>query len=96
MYQTGMILMQMQSKPRYKESAFIMITCEDEQDLQVVEALKYIPEVKEIQHTYGNYSIIVKVEADTAQSLKDVIEYKIRKTDKIRATTTLISSPMLF
>lgn len=87
--------MQISHEPQYKESAFVMITCEDDQDLQVVEALKSILEVKEIQHTYGNYSIIVKVEADTAKSLVDVIKYKIRIIDKIRSTTTLISSPMI-
>lgn len=87
--------MQISFEPKYKESAFVMITCEDEQDLQVVEALKSILEVKEIQHTCGNYSIIVKVETDTAKSLVDVIQYKIRAIDKIRSTTTLISSPVL-
>ena len=94
-HQTGTILMQMSSRPQYKESAFVMITCEDEQGLPVVEALKLISEVKEIQHTYGNYDIIVKIETDTTQSMKEVISTKIRTIEKIRATTTLISSPIL-
>jgi DNA-binding Lrp family transcriptional regulator len=82
-------------KPQYKESAFVMITCKDEQDFEVIEVLKSITEVKEIQHTWGNYSIIVKIETDTARSLSYVIESKIRTIEKIRATTTLISSPIL-
>ena len=96
MYQTGIILMQISPiGPQYKESAFVMITCEDEQGLQVVESLKLIPEVKEIQHTYGNYDIVVKIETDTTQSMKHIISTKIRTIEKIRATTTLISSPIL-
>lgn len=88
----------MQTSPdvrRYKESAFVMITCEDEQDLLVLEALQSISEIKEIQHTYGNYDIIVKIETDTVKSLRDLINLRIKKIDKIRATTTLISSPIL-
>jgi anthranilate phosphoribosyltransferase len=80
---------------RYKESAFVMITCEDEQDIFVLDALRSISEIKEIQHTYGNYDIIIKIETDTVKSLKDVIDLKIKKIGKIRATTTLISSPMI-
>ena len=80
---------------KYKESAFVMITCIDNYDMQVVETLSSIPEVKEIQHTYGNYDVVIKIETDTAESLRDAIESKIRTLDKIRATTTLISSPML-
>jgi DNA-binding Lrp family transcriptional regulator len=82
-------------KPQYKESAFVMITCEDEQDIKVIETLTSISEVKEVQHTWGNYSIIIKIETDTVQSLRDVIETKIRKIEKVRTTTTLISSPIL-
>lgn len=87
--------MQISHQTRIKESAFVMITCEDYHDTSIVEALQSIPEVKEIQHTYGNYDVIVKIETDTADSMRDVIESQIRKIPRIRATTTLISSPML-
>lgn len=80
---------------RYKESAFVMITCQDSHDMEVVEELERIAAVKEIQHTYGNYDVIIKIEAEDADSLRDVIDLKVRKIEKIRATTTLISSPML-
>ena len=80
--------------PRYKESAFVMITCEDCTE-PLMDALRSIPEVKEIQSTCGNYDVIVKIETDSADSLREVIAMKIRKIDKIRATTTLISSPIL-
>ncbi len=67
---------------RYKESAFVMITCEDDYHIQVVEALESISEVKEIQPTFSNYDIIIKIETDSAESLKDVINLKIRKIEK--------------
>ena len=80
--------------PRYIESAYVMITCE-ECTKSLVDSLASIPEVKEVQPTCGNYDVIIKIEADSAESLRDVISMKIRKIEKIRATTTLISSPII-
>jgi len=92
---TGMISMERSSaSPRYMESAFVMITCE-ECTGSLVDLLRSIPEVKEVQPTCGNYDVIVKIEADSAESLREVISSKIRSIEKIRATTTLISSPIL-
>lgn len=79
---------------RYKESAFVMITCEEYSET-LVEKLQSILEIKEIQPTCGSYDLIVKIEADSPESLREVICMKIRKMEKIRTTTTLISSPMI-
>ncbi len=81
--------------PRYKESAFVMITCQDGYDMEVVKELERISAIKEIQHTYGNYDVIIKIETEDTDMLRDVIDLKIRKIEKIRSTTTLISSPMI-
>ena len=95
MSQSGTISMQISSEgPRYMQSAFVMITCE-ECTGSLVDSLRSIPEVKEVQPTCGNYDVIVKIETDSAESLRKVIASKIRSIEKIRATTTLISSPIL-
>ncbi|MHB8602967.1 MAG: Lrp/AsnC family transcriptional regulator [Nitrosotalea sp.] len=93
--QIGIVSMQIPTdSPRCIESAFVMITCEECTE-SLVESLRSISEVKEVQPTCGNYDVIVKIEADSAESLREVIASKIRKIEKIRATTTLISSPIL-
>ena len=95
MSRNGMISMERSTaSPRYMESAFVMITCE-ECTGSLVDSLRSIPEVKEVQPTCGNYDVIVKIEADSTESLREVISSKIRSIEKIRATTTLISSPIL-
>ena len=80
--------------PGYKESAYVMITCHDDV-LQVIDELRSIDEIKEIQPTCGNYDVIVKIETDSVKSLREVISSKIRKLEKVQATTTLISSPII-
>lgn len=95
MSRTGTICMQRSTDgPRYVESAFVMITCEDCTG-SLMDSLRSIPEVKEVQPTCGNYDVIVKIVADSAESLREVISSKIRSIEKIRATTTLISSPII-
>ncbi len=91
---TGTIPMEISGEPRFRESAYVMITCEDCSE-PLIESLLEISEIKEIQATCGNYDVIVKIEADSVESLKQVIDYKIRAIQKIRATTTLVSSPVL-
>lgn len=80
--------------PKYVESAYVMITCEDCAKSMMSE-LESIQEIKEIYPTCGNYDVIVKVETDSVDMLRQVILEKIRKIGQIRATTILISSPIL-
>lgn len=80
--------------PVFRESAYVMITCHDDGH-HVADQLRLIDEIKEIQPTCGRYDVIVKIETDSVQSLKDVISSKIRTIDQVRATTTLISSPII-
>ncbi len=86
--------MQTPTHLKYKESAFVMITCEDGTK-SLIDELMLISEIKEIQATCGNYDVIVKIESDSAASLREVIYTKIRTIDNVRATTTLISSPIV-
>jgi len=95
MVSSGIKSMQRSSdEPRYVQSAFVMITCEDCTQ-SLVDSLKEISEIKEVQPTCGNYDVIVKIETDSADSLREVIYSKIHKIEKIRSTTTLVSSPIL-
>ncbi len=57
---------------------------------EVLEALNKISEVQETYQVYGVYDIIVEIEADTMQDLKDAIAFKIRRLDKIHSTLTMI------
>ena len=82
-------------RPQYIESAFVMISCEEECDISIEGKLRSIPEIKEIQYTTGKYDVIVKIESLSTESLRDIISAKIRKMPKVRSTTTLISSPIL-
>jgi DNA-binding Lrp family transcriptional regulator len=71
-------------------SAYVLVNAEIGSESEVLEKLRMIPEVMEAHVVYGVYDIIVRVEADTMESLKDVINMKIRRLDKVRSTITMI------
>lgn len=56
---------------------------------EVLNALEEIPDVKEGHRLYGVYDLIIRVEAETMQELKDSIN-RIRDIGKIRSTLSLL------
>jgi DNA-binding Lrp family transcriptional regulator len=52
--------------------------------------LRDIPEVKESYSVFGVYDILVRIEADTMEEIKNVISWGIRRLDRVRSTITMI------
>ncbi len=70
--------------------AYVLINCDIGAEEFVISQLKEIDLVKEVQGTFGAYDIVVAVEADSVESLREVITWKIRKIEKIRSTLTMM------
>jgi len=72
--------------------AFVLVNCVMRPEKAVIDELKTFDAVKEAIGTFGVYDILVKLETDSDQKLRDVITQKIRKMemDKVRTTTTLM------
>ena len=70
--------------------AYILISCELGSEKAIVDELKSIEGVKEVQPTYGIYDVIAKVEVQDEHKLREVITFKIRKMNQVRATITLL------
>jgi len=70
--------------------AYVLINCEIGAEVFVISQLKEIDLVKEVHGTFGAYDVMGVVEADTVESLRETINMKIRKIEKIRSTLTLM------
>ena len=70
--------------------AYVLINCEIGAEVFIISQLKEIDLVKEVHGTFGAYDIVVLVEADTVELLRETISWKIRKIEKIRSTLTLM------
>jgi len=73
-----------------KASAIILVQTEIGAESRVMEDLLKIPEVKEVYIVYGTYDIVVKVEAEALEKIRDIVTNKIRKLPDIRTTVTMI------
>ena len=57
----------------------------------VLEQLKEIPEIVNIDYTTGNYSMFIKIRCKDTQHLRQVLHDKIQKVQGIARTETIIS-----
>ncbi len=73
-----------------KKSAIVLIQTEIGSESRVLDELMRIPEVKEAYIVYGTYDIVVKVETDALEKIRDIVTNKIRKLPDIRTTVTMI------
>lgn len=72
------------------EKAFVLINTKIGKEGKTIKSLNNIPEVKETLEIYGVYDIIVTIEAENMQALKDVISQKVRRIETIDSTVTMI------
>lgn len=75
------------------EIAYLLIQCDMGAEVDIIDRLMKIPEVKEVRGTYGVYDIFAKLESDSREKLDEILTSNIRKIPKIRSTNTL--SPIL-
>ena len=68
--------------------AYVLINTDMGSESIVGDELKKISEVKEVHGVYGVYDLIVKLEADNLDELKEVISTQIRGLEAVRSTLT--------
>ena len=70
--------------------AFIMLNVESGSEENVLKSLKPLNVVEEAYVSYGVYDVILKIKAENMDELKNAIIHKIRATDQIQSTLTLV------
>lgn len=71
-------------------TGFVLINCENSEVSSVIEQLKKIDIVKEIQGVFGMYDIVAKIEVDEKKIFTTTISTHIRNIDKLKSTLTLM------
>lgn len=70
--------------------ALVLMNAELGHESNVIDELKKMPNVSEVYAVYGVYDVIVKVEADSLDKLRDTIATKLRRLNGIKSTLTMI------
>ena len=73
-------------------TGFVLINCKTSHVDYVIEQLKKIDAVKEIQGVFGMHDIIIKVKVDDKDIFTKIISVQIRTIDKLKSTLTLMVS----
>ncbi|MCX6653659.1 MAG: Lrp/AsnC ligand binding domain-containing protein [Candidatus Bathyarchaeota archaeon] len=71
--------------------AYILLNTELGKEPEVVKALKGIMEIKNIYIVYGIFDIIIEIEVDTMDKVKEIVFNKIRRLDIVKSTITLVT-----
>jgi DNA-binding Lrp family transcriptional regulator len=71
-------------------SAFVLVNAELGREEEVLGKLQSLNPVKEAHIVYGEYDIILKVEAEDQKTPKDSLFSEIRKLGGIRSTLTMV------
>lgn len=71
--------------------AFVLVNAELGFEEDVIREIRKLPDVREAHLVYGMYDIMVKIEGASVEKVKETVNTKIRKLDKIRSTLTMIA-----
>lgn len=70
--------------------AYVLIKSELGAEEKIKEDLEKIEQVKKVERTFGDYDMVVKMESEHVEKIRETIAWNIKKLDKIRSTLTLI------
>ena len=71
--------------------AYVLINTGLGRESEVTEALRGVKEITATHTVYGIHDVIVEVEAETMDEVKEVVFNQIRRLDHVKNTITLIT-----
>ncbi len=70
--------------------AYVLLNCSLGSEEKVIEQLKQIESVKEVNGTFGTYDILAKLQASNIEEFRNGISSQIRNIDNVTGTLTLM------
>ncbi len=70
--------------------AYVMLNCELGAEAEIIEKLKELEQVTDVFETIGTHDMLVKLQADNFEKIREIVSWNIHKLPKVRSTATLI------
>jgi DNA-binding Lrp family transcriptional regulator len=70
--------------------AYVMLNCELGAEAAVIEQLKELEQVVDVFETIGTHDMMVKLQAENFEKIREIVSWNIQKLKNVRATSTLI------
>ena len=71
-------------------TAFVLINCDLGAEAGIIEKLNELDQVKDVFEIMGTHDIMVRLDAENFEKVREIVSWNIQKLDKIRSTSTLI------
>ena len=70
--------------------AYVMLNCELGAEVGIIEQLKELEQVVDVFETIGTHDMMVKLQAENYEKIREIVSWNIQKLAKVRSTATLI------
>ena len=70
--------------------AYVMLNCELGAEAEIIEKLKELEQVTDVFETIGTHDMLVKLQADNFEKIREIVSWNIQKMPKVRSISTLI------
>ena len=75
---------------KFMTDAYVMLNCELGAEAEIIEKLKELEQVTDVFETIGTHDMLVKLQADNFEKIREIVSWNIQKLPKVRSTSTLI------
>jgi len=70
--------------------AYVMLNCELGAESEIIEQLKQLDQVVDVFETIGTHDMLVKLQAENFEKIREIVSWNIQKLKNVRSTATLI------
>ncbi len=70
--------------------AYVMLNCELGAEAEIIDRLKEIEQVVDVFETIGTHDMMVKLQAENFEKIREIVSWNIQKLKNVRSTATLI------
>jgi len=71
--------------------AFVLLNTELGQEASITEALEGVKEIIGIHSLYGIYDLIIEMEAESMDRIKEIVFNRVRRLEHVKSTITLLT-----
>lgn len=72
--------------------AYVLIDCEVDSVLSVVDDVASVEDVVDVDPVTGKHDVVAKLEVDEVESLRDLVASEIHRAEGVEATLTCIAT----
>ncbi len=70
--------------------AYVMLNCELGAEEEIITQLQDMENVVDVFETIGTHDMLVKLQAENFEKIREIVSWNIQKLKNVRSTSTLI------